>query len=251
MSLQMREEDIQVFKEAAVHTGSWIMLRQTNVQSLKFMGRADCLPKPLVCKFKTASRDSKSYHTGGLVVSYEIHTDCFDEPKEAHKEWVKYAKKYQLHLHQRPRHKPGKGFGIDLDKTSPRHGCLTYDGYYLYGDYDLFDIVRVGDERRNLGLVGEQNGEITVTGINYKAVNNYINMSLGIDMIQHPGSALFKNKFDNIYVFSPEGNFEFWPKQKAEEEYAKWIRPVYSAIKQKDPVPPPPVNPKGPSLRLV
>lgn len=250
-NLKMRERDIEIFKGAAVHAASWIFLRQTNINSLKFVGRADCIPKPLNCKFKTANRDSRSYGTAGLVVSFEMHPNAFEKPEKAKKEWMKYAAKYNLNLRQIPLHKPNSGYGLDLDERSERHGCVTLDGKYLYGDYDLFDIIRTGDESRNLGLLGEQNGDNTVTGINYYKVRDYVNQRIGIDMIQHPGAALFDRTFEDVYAFSPTGVFEEWSARKTEEEYGKWGRQLIDAFRQKPIVKPPEVDPRGPSLKLV
>jgi hypothetical protein len=250
-NLKMRERDVEIFKGAAVFASSWILLRQTNIASLKFVGRADCLPKPLSCKFKTANRDSKSCATAGLVVSFELHPDAFEKPEKAQKEWMKYAAKYGLKQRQFPPHKPNKGYGLDLDERSDRFGCITLDGKYLYGDYDLFDIIRKGDESRNMGLMGDEDGENTVTGINYYQIRDYVNQRIGIDMIQHPGAALFDRSFEDVYVFSPTGAFEEWPAVKLREEYRKWRRRLINAFRQEPVVPPPIVSPAGPSLKLV
>lgn len=248
---KMRQEDIHIFQHAAIQANSWILLRQTNIHSLKFVGRADCSPKPMSCKFKTANRDSKSCATAGLVVSYEMHPDAFDKPEKAQKEWAKYAAKYGLEKRQAPAHKPNNGYGLDLNEKSDRFGCITFEGKYLFGDYDLFDIIRKGDESRNMGVMGEEDGENKVTGINYYQVRDYVNQRIGVDMIQHPGAALFDRSFEDVYVFAPTGTFEEWSAIRLREEYRKWKRRLVSAFSQQPAVPPPKVNPDGPSLKLV
>ncbi|SKB47634.1 hypothetical protein SAMN05660293_00418 [Dyadobacter psychrophilus] len=247
----MREEDIHLFQQAAVHTKSWVLLRQTNVHSLQFIGRNDCTPKPMICKFKTANRNSNNRQIAGLVVSYEMHPNAFEKPESAEKQWIKYASKYFLTLRQMPLHKPSYGFGLDLDKASDRYGCITLDGKYLFGDYDLYDVIRRGDERRNMGVVIETDGGLSVNGIHHYKVMEYVNTAMGVDMIQHSNAALFERKFENVYVFSPSGGFEEWSAFKLREQYRIWKRRLIDTFGQEPLVKPPPVDPAGPSLKLV
>lgn len=247
----MREEDIHIFQQAASHTNSWVLLRQTNVFSLGFIGRADCAPKPMICKFKTASRDSGNKRTAGLVVSFEIHPNAFAEPESAGAIWNTDAARYHLTSRHKPFHKPGYGFGIDLDKGSVYYGCLTLDGKYLFGDYDLFDVIRPGDESRNMGMIVNGPNGPAVVGIHHYKVMEFINSAIGVDMIQHSNSALYKRKFEDVYVFTPTGRIEQWSAITVREHYRKWKRRLIDTFRQEVAVPLPTVNPDGAELTLL
>lgn len=227
----MREEDIQIFLKAAMHTQCWIFVRDTNKQSLQYVGHPDCAPKPLKCKFKTASANNGFYKTAGLVVSFEIHPNQFKDPDKAKEEWNIDSSKYKLRLADNPRHKPSNGFGIDRDEKSHRYGCLTLDGKYLYGDYDLFDIIKPGHERRNLSSITiGPDGTLGVKSYKHDYVTEFVNKNIGVDMVQHGASSPFSKKFDDVHSFSPDGRYEFLSKAQIEKKFANWSRPTYEAL---------------------
>ncbi len=72
----MKPEHVQVFLRAAKLHSVVILVRRTNPESVKYIGRVGYVPKPIDCKAKTAQSDvtinGKKKKTAGLVVNPEL-----------------------------------------------------------------------------------------------------------------------------------------------------------------------------------
>src|SRR5271156_2274451 len=77
----MRPQDKLVFLEAASHFQVWILVRRTNVASLKYIGKPGYIPKRIDCKAKTADLDKTNLKLAGLVVSPIVHPKSFKPTK--------------------------------------------------------------------------------------------------------------------------------------------------------------------------
>lgn len=160
MSVGMRPQDERVFEKAARTFHVWLVVRQTNPASWKYIGLSGCFPKPITCKAKTADTDALSeagmprgrYDTAGLVVDPTVHKHIFrgDKAIKARDLWKDFKSE---HLAVK-----GTDHAVDGDPRSPHYGCVKYKGKYLHGDCDLYDIIVVGHERAILAVVGERDG---------------------------------------------------------------------------------------------
>ena len=105
----MRLCDWLTFHRAATTFGRWILVRWTNEQSLKYIGRrvwdpaSDRLlcyaPKPIDCKPKTADSNVGRYELAGLVIDPTIHKAFAKESKvdKARHAWEKFLHGLGVH----------------------------------------------------------------------------------------------------------------------------------------------------------
>lgn len=195
----MREKDKIVFQEAATRFNYWILVRRTNRASLQYIGSPGYTPKPFACKAKTADFNSGTYQTAGLVVDPNIHPNAFKSGKSADvmKNWAA-AKTKEL------------PFSMDMDKKSKHYGCLRYEGKYIHGDYDLYDIIDADQPQRNLGLVSESSGFQHIIGPYLDKIQQYINNKIGVPVIRHSGEMQYTDHSEQaIDVFKPKGHTSF------------------------------------------
>ncbi|HTZ58670.1 MAG TPA: hypothetical protein VMB49_11255 [Acidobacteriaceae bacterium] len=209
MSAGIREQDARIFFDAAKNFNVWLVLRQTNRESLKYIGLSRYFPKPITCKAKTADYDPAPgtaatrirYTTAGLVVDPTVHRNVFSGGKTATQVvalWTNFKSEYL--------NSKGSDYSIDRDAASVHFGCVQYKGRYLHSDYDLYDIIVVGHERANLALVGERDGAPDFRPPRLAALERFINSRIGSQMIQHGGQFQFsEHTNDTVEVFGPKG----------------------------------------------
>src|SRR5262245_53301564 len=99
----MRNEDKTAFRDAArarsLHpAGLWILVRETNAESLKYIGLPLHRPKGMDCKAKTADFNVGSYRHAGLVVQPFLCPRAFKDYKinKAKSEWCKFVLKHPI-----------------------------------------------------------------------------------------------------------------------------------------------------------
>jgi hypothetical protein len=192
----MRTQDKAVFLEAANKFQVWILVRRTNRASLEYIGRPGYAPKRIDCKAKTADLDVPPFKLAGLVIDPTIHPNAFrgDKKLKADNAWKEM--------------KPlvGTTYKVDLNKQSRHYGCLTFNGSYIHGDYDLYDVIDVVHARRNLALVETLLGQPHLRGYKVTPVQEYINSRIGSPMIQHGGETQYKDHSEqSIDAFGPNG----------------------------------------------
>jgi hypothetical protein len=227
----MRPRDSQSFQRTAMIQKVYIIVRQTNPQSIQWIGKPDYMAKPIDCKPKTADLDVaiEGHHveTAGLVVNPTLpgFDRVFRSAGKAFKAaeaWQKFVDKLhgQLGLCQ-PRNGaevrtwPGAqpGWGVQMCKSSKHYGCLLYSTYpqgqngkYVHGDYDLFGIAPADDparvRRRNEKLSGQDHSR----GPNTQSVQFAVNAMSGLALVKHGEQELFA-EFDDeaLDVFFPDG----------------------------------------------
>lgn len=203
----MRPEDRGVFKEVAVRHRVWILVRRTNPASLRYIGLPGFSPKRIDCKPKTADANVEAYQLAGLVVSPEIHPRAFRGNKQAKAVsiWRSFSHEHGLN-DQDERSRRDGAYSVETDENSPHYGCLQFDGNFIHGDYDLYDIISVDHPRGNLAAVETLHGVKHMRGPKFYAIQNDINRRIGVPMIQHGGEAQFTDHSEqSIDMFTPDG----------------------------------------------
>lgn len=191
----MRPQDKNIFLAAAKALNLWILVRRTNVESLKYIGKAGYVPKRIDCKAKTADYNIGKFELAGLVVDPDIHPNAFKPGKlaKAIQSWK--SMEGQMGSYQ-----------IESSTGSKHFGCLKIHGQYIHGDYDLYDIIDPKQPHRNLALVSVKHGMPHLIGANTQKVKDYVNPRIGSPMIQHGGEAQYADMSEqSIDVFGPGG----------------------------------------------
>jgi hypothetical protein len=195
----MRAQDKIVFSEAAMRFNCWILVRLTNPASLKYIGKKGYLPKRIDCKAKTADLDTRPFELAGLVVDPTVHANAFKPEKleSARESW------------EPMRNLIGKKYTVDMERKSKHFGCVQFEGNYIHGDYDLYDVVDMSDPHRtraNLALVDEMYGQDHRRGWLVLPIQRYVNARIGVDMVQHGGEAQYKEHSEQpLHAFGPLG----------------------------------------------
>ncbi len=110
---------------------------------------------------------------------------------------------------------PARSYAVER-KNRDYLGCVTLGGKYVYGDYDLYDVVDPRQARRNLALVDTLHGQLHMRGPYHYRVMSYINAQFGFSVIQHGGEAQYKDHTNQfIDVFGPK--LEYFPLQNEAE----------------------------------
>jgi len=207
MSAGMRPQDELVFAEAAKKFKVWLVVRQTNPASWKYIGLSKYFPKPITCKAKTADLDSllpgkprARYDTAGLVVDPKVHGNVFSSGKlhSALGLWTKFKAEY-LDV-------AGSGYTVDRDVKSRHFGCVQFREKYLHGDYDLYDIIVVGHESANLAVVGRRDGVPDYRPARLFRIEEFVNGRIGAEMVHHGGQFQYsEHTSDVVEIFGPQG----------------------------------------------
>jgi hypothetical protein len=216
----MRWRDGVIFRDVAKTHGVWVLVRRSNNRSLRYIGRTGYMPKRIDCKAKTAILDVTGRELAGLVVVPPIHVEAFTRPKRAKAMqcWQRFlmdhgvpssrkAKPIEQGLEEAKSLNDKRGpYTVDLDERSRHYGCLMFQGRWIHGDYDLKDIIPVGQERRNIALVEELHGQPNMRGPKLAMVQDYVNLRIGVPMVQHGAEAQYADHADErVDVFGPNG----------------------------------------------
>ena len=206
----MREGDKAIFSEAAKMNNLWILVRDTNRESLKYVGMQGFCPKPLDCKAKTADMGTNQ----GLVVAFDaVHLELTYKPDKivpAESEWRKFLVS-QKAIRSSDLNKTSRRFSVDLDPESGRFGCIMAKDklgstQYIHGDYDLKDIIPANQPSHNSAMLLSLHGQLHMRDPNFSKVQDFVNQRIGVDMLQHGGEAQYsKHVVDLIHVFMPDG----------------------------------------------
>jgi hypothetical protein len=79
---------------------------------------------------------------------------------------------------------------------------------YLFGDYDLKDIVDPNHPQGNLAAVEKLHGQLSLRGPKVDAVQDFINALIRVPVVQHGGDAQARPHADEVlHVFSPLGKY--------------------------------------------
>jgi hypothetical protein len=173
---------------------------------LQYVGRSGYIPKPIECKAKTADTDVGQYRIAGLVIDPGRHPgSAFQGSKHgrAVECWQGFAAEHGIG----PTGRSGGPYAVDLDKSSQHYGCVTLNGRYIHGDYDLYDIILLSHPRGNLAAVETLRGQRNMRGPRWTPIMRYINQRIHSDMVQHGGQAQYADHSDEIVDgFGPHGD---------------------------------------------
>ena len=171
------------------------MVRGANRKSLDYMGRADCTPKPIDCKAKTAQQGPSA----GLVVNPCVAQNAFPAHQLSKLKGSWNTKDNPLVFSPRAKH-------YSIEPTGPHLGCVKLDGKYIFGDYDLKAIVVPGHESATVALVAEVRGvQNARRGPKFYEVQREVNNAIGCEMVQHGADDEFIGHADeSIFVFGPQ-----------------------------------------------
>ncbi len=229
----MRGKDLQKFLMVARQFNVIILIRHTNADSLAYVGRAGYYPKPAAIKAKTADQNppgqrllvngratARTYAVAGLVVhpgfqpgSYRgakqgKALDCWLHTMETlaptlmgktvdlarPESWALWG------VERRGVRAPRFSWRVDVDPASPHFGCLQLRteqmGWsYIHGDYDLKDVIVVGQERENRRAEGKLDGVKNFTpllaGHEFEKIRLALNTLMEVEMVQHGAEAQF------------------------------------------------------------
>jgi hypothetical protein len=219
------------FQQAATVFRVWILVRDTNKASLDYIDKAKAgqsyHPKPIDCKPKTADRNPAGREHAGLVVDPVASPESFspDKLKSALKEWEKWPWQQFLDAADKGRPKPYQAqtihgepagtfyYRVDLDRSSKHYGGLMRGESaaamcYLFGDYDLKDIVDPDHPAGNLAAVEKLHGQLSLRGPKVYPVQDFINEQIGVPVLQHGGDAQARpHAPEVIHVWSPQGKY--------------------------------------------
>ncbi len=241
----MRTRDREVFLKAAARFQAWILVRQSNPRSFQYVGKAIYQPKPISCKPKTSDVPvgQRGKQVDGLVVDPVRWPEAFSGHRrgDAIALWMKFRSLHNLGEFKRTTdgrfvfegaRGSGAAYGIDAEPGSRHEGCLTFEGKYIYGDYDLFDMVFVHAAKPgpvSQVPVGPKHAPKFQT-VDYRAerwneVSQFLNQQLGFSMIQHGSQFDWKKDgFESAEAFGPNGEAPTWNASEVEQKYREWKR---------------------------
>jgi hypothetical protein len=252
----MPMEHIMAFQRAAAHFKVWILVRRGNPASLKWIGVAGYVPKPLDCKAKTAEIDVGATQCAGLVASPELLPAAFSPEKlvEANKEWPKFLERVYTFDPKNPQanlaadrldendpNRVRKTYTIQTDKSHQHYGCVMYkpvfraQAEYLHADYDLYAVAAEADPKSNVfvqetgmsGLPHSRSQKLYDVQYFLKAAGVMKGQEVGSPMVRHGEQDTFKTVWnEKLDVFWPDGNTvtELIGSAKIQEFYATTLK---------------------------
>lgn len=194
----------RVAQQVAIGAGVWIVARQTNRESFKYVGQTGYTAKDITCKPKTADRNNafppagdRAGETAGLVTSPRLCPTSFtrDRLQTALEEWQKFERILD-----------NDHYGYSVHLGDKHHGCLKREGKFIHGDLDLFDVINpqmVRDEKIFDEKIEGHTNKFTVLG---RHIGDQINELLPAPMVLHGGQAQYGAFLDEgLFVFAPHG----------------------------------------------
>jgi hypothetical protein len=221
----MRDEDSEVFAEAARWFEVYILVRATNKHSLPYMDKKGYSAKRLDCKAKTADFDvilnGKIYKTAGLVTDPNIvGFAAYNGGKHAKavEEWAKFAPRVAANIYDasgRPTktYYPSGGlYGVQMNPEHKHYGCVMFSSSslisaatYIHGDYDLYAIVDKDSPHDTVFVSETRLGEKHVRGKELLDVQMYVNRRFGRPLVLHGDQEKYSAHTDEpLYAFFPD-----------------------------------------------
>jgi hypothetical protein len=217
IGIGMRGKDLRSFMQVARQYKVIILVRHTNADSLRYVGKEGFYPKPAAVKAKTADqspppqtqlvggRKAVRAYVGAKAGKAE---DCWVHTMETlaptlmnvrvdlkrPDTWSTWGVERKGVLAPRWR------WRVDIDPNSTYFGCLQLkaDGIpwsYIHGDYDLKDVIVVGHEKDNERAEGKLDGVKNFTprlkGVSFDEIQRALNSTMGCEMVQHGAEAQF------------------------------------------------------------
>ena len=131
----MIQEHKNAFLATADQFSCWIILREPNELSDKWIGRSGYRPKRVTCSAKTA--DDPDHPLRGLVVNPEICPDAFTSQS-----YSRALRAWQDDFLTNGRYPPY----YSCIESGPEMGGVKHSGAFIHADYDLMTISKANDE---------------------------------------------------------------------------------------------------------
>jgi hypothetical protein len=114
-------------------------------------------------------------------------------------------------------------FMVDLDPESRHYGCLTLNGKYLHGDYDLKDVIDPRKLGPNAAVAERLHGQMHMRADEVTPIIEFVNSKIGVPMLQHGGEMQYvaEHTGDKIEAFGPHGQAHTF---RGYRETAKWYK---------------------------
>ena len=189
----MLRQHIEIFLSVAVRLKCWIILREPNAESERWIGKSGYIPKSEICKAKTS--DNPSFNYSGLVIDPILFPQAFLDPIKASNKWRDFAPNDIL---------PNQ---FSRETIGPNAGILKYEGNAIHTDYDLMTIVKATDDLNNCAYTSDSE-EASL----FFLVEIDINIETGLKMIQH--GTEFDWTWDGVGAASRERVLIFGPKRQ-------------------------------------
>lgn len=205
----MRESHKNAFYYAANKFTCWILLREPNPLSTKWMGRSGYIPKDLTCKGKTA--DNPTHPFSGLVVDPTKCPEAFKpgSRRTALKTWnEKFVENSRL---------PAPFTSVDSGRQK---GLVKRNGMFIYADYDLMKVMKsnengdftdIPDDDKQVSF--EEQQAFKEEKALFEEVRKVINLIIGIPLIQHGTEFMYDGvggrHLENILWFGPGKRFYY------------------------------------------
>ena len=122
----MLTQDRSIFSDAARQFQVWILVRQSNPASMKFVGRPGYVSKRIDCKAETADLDAGGKQLAGLVVDPTVWPGAYSAARssDAVARWGSFASEHRLSKSGAGLH----GYAVDGNRDSRHYGCVTLKG---------------------------------------------------------------------------------------------------------------------------
>ena len=162
----------EIFYQVARQLKCWIHVREPNTLGDSWVGQPGYTPKPVTCKAK--SSNNRAFRFAGLVVDpNRVGREAFQDPatyRLALESWSKFTESGRLPA------------GYAVVEWGTRAGLVTFEGKFIFPDYDLFWIESANAEGDVLspGQKGYQSSPVL-----FPRVEKLLNEKFGIPMIQH------------------------------------------------------------------
>lgn len=247
----LHPNDLRWFQSAA-KLGYWILVRGVNAASKKYMSAPASAghryaSKQLDCKAKTADFNVDApgigrKETAGLVVNPMLpgYEAAFKPNRlaSAKKCWIDTLSHVCTDGRSGVFYMPtGQPYRVQMDENHKHYGCLAHCKgglstamYYIYGDYDLYDIVSAKAPARNERVMEKRYGDVDhARSPELYSVQTFLNANIGRPMVRHGGDMQFRgHQEEDIVVFHPNGDATVchWQKGRPLEDQA--IYKLYS-----------------------
>lgn len=190
----MKQQHKIIFFKVATQLNCIIGVREPNPLADQWIGHPGYIPKMHACKAKTANNSSHPF--GGLVIDPLLCPEAFtDKALPGAKE--KWTNSF-LTGGNLPTY-------FTRETTGPEKGLVKYNGSAIHADYDLMYV-------SSANARGEHKfTEYAEKKVLEKRVLGSLNISLGVDMIQHGSEFDYEGvgaaENEQVYIFKPSGNF--------------------------------------------
>lgn len=228
-SAHLFREHVEAFKRAARLHNVAILVRQTNIASLRWIKDDRAGPKRIDCKAKTADYNFKfrgrEYHVAGLVVDPTIAgPQGFHDDK-----WMDALTWWRIFADEKlpPSNAPTDSlwlnhnqrmfqYFVEKDPASDFYGCVKFSatnlraaGKVVHGDFDLYAIIDMDDPATNIRVEGELAEQPHTRSPKFYDVQMAINgpLGLGTPMVMHGSQETYKSTHTDepLDVFFPNG----------------------------------------------